>query len=63
MVVVILHNQMSLMVNLTLTKMKIALIPREPRRKDTFGAILVAHRSKGTPWLHVGVNYTFHINR
>ena len=43
-VVVILHNQMSLMENLTLTKMKIALIPRELRRKETFDAILVARR-------------------
>ena len=43
-VVVILHNQMSLMENLTLTKMKVALIPRELRRKETFDAILVARR-------------------
>ena len=43
-VVVILHKQMSLMVNLMLTKMKIALIPRELRRKETFDAILVARR-------------------
>ena len=59
-VVVILHKQMSLMVNLTLTKMKIALIPRELRRKETFDAILVARRWKWTLWLHVGVTYTFH---
>ena len=39
-VVVILHNQISLMMNLTLTTMKIALIPRELRRKETFYAIL-----------------------
>ena len=62
-VVVILHKQMSLMVTLTLTKMKIALIPRELRRKETFDAILVARRWKWTLWLHVGVNYTFHIKR
>ena len=43
-VVVTLHNQMSLMMNVTLTKMKIALIPRELRRKDTFDAKLVARR-------------------
>ena len=43
-VVVSLHKQMSLMVNLTLTKMKIALIPRELRRNETFDAILVSRR-------------------
>ena len=43
-VVAILHNQMSLMVNLTPTKMKIALIPRELMRKETFDVILVARR-------------------
>ena len=43
-VVVSLHKQMSLMVNLTLTKMKIALIPREFRRNETFDAILVSRR-------------------
>ena len=43
-VVAILHNQMSLMENLTLTNMKIALIPRELRRKETSDAILVAPR-------------------
>ena len=43
-VVVILHSQMSLMMNLTLNKMKIALIPRELRRNETFEAILVVRR-------------------
>ena len=39
-VVVILRKQMSVMVNLTLTKIKIALVPRELRREETFDAIL-----------------------
>ena len=43
-VVVILHSQISPIVNLTLTKMKIALIPRELRRKETCDAILVVRR-------------------
>ena len=40
-VVVILHSQMSLMMNLTLTTMKITLIPRELTRKETFDAIII----------------------
>ena len=38
------HSQMSLMMNVTLTKMKIALIPRELRRKETSDAILLVVR-------------------
>ena len=43
-VVVILHSQLSLMMNLTLNTMKIALIPRELMRKETFDAILGVRR-------------------
>ena len=35
---------MSLMMNLALSKMKIALIPRELRRKETFDATLVIRK-------------------
>ena len=43
-VVVILHSQLSLMMNLTLNTMKIALIPRELMRNETFDAILGVRR-------------------
>ena len=55
--------KMSLMMNLTLTTMKIALIPRELTRKETFDTILVFRRWKGPLRLHAEVNYTFHIIR
>ena len=59
-VVVILHNQMSLMENLTLTKMKIALIPRELSRKETFDAILVARRWKWTHYTGYTLEWIIH---
>ena len=45
-VVVNLHSQMSLMMNLTVTMMNIALIPRELTMKETFDATLVVRRLK-----------------
>ena len=39
-VVVIMHSQMSLMMNVTFTTMKIAWNPRELMRKETFDVIL-----------------------
>ena len=59
-VVVILHSQFSLVMNLTFTKMKIALIPRELKRKDTFYAISGSYMKVTTPftrWSELYISY------